>query len=103
MTYKIIVMPVAEREAQANRDWWAANRSVEQATRWYNEFAKSVLSLEQSPDRCALAPENDRFHHEVRQLKFGLGGKRTHRIVFTIRRNEVVILRDRHLSQAEIE
>ena len=103
MTYGIIVMPLAEREAQANRDWWAANRSIDQAARWYDEFANSVLSLEQNPDRCALARENDRFHHEVRQLNFGLGGKRTHRIVFTIRRDEVVILRVRHLSQAEIE
>jgi plasmid stabilization system protein ParE len=103
MTYKIIVMPLAEREAQANHDWWAANRSSEQAIRWYKEFANSILSLEQNPDRCALARENVRFHREIRQLNFGLSGKRTHRIVFTIRRNEVVILRVRHLSQEEIE
>jgi plasmid stabilization system protein ParE len=103
MTYKIIVMPLAEQEAQANHDWWAANRSTEQAARWYDAFATSVLSLEQSPDRCALAPENDRFPYETRQFNFGVGNKLTHRLVFTIRSREVVILRVRHLAQQELE
>jgi plasmid stabilization system protein ParE len=102
MTYQIIVMPRAEREAQTNRDWWAANRSLEQATRWYEEFSKSVLSLEQNPDRCALAAETEHFPYKVRQLNFGIGRKSTHRLVFTIRAKDVVILRVRHLAQQDV-
>lgn len=68
MTYEVIITSRAEQEAQANRNWWATNRSAEQAARWYEEFAKSVLSLEEKPDRCAPAPESDQFPYEVRQL-----------------------------------
>jgi plasmid stabilization system protein ParE len=102
MIYKVIILPLAEQEAQANHDWWAANRSTEQAARWYEAFAESVLSLEQKPDRCALAPENGQFPYEVRQLNFGIGSKPTHRIVYTIRPGDVVVLRVRHLAQDEI-
>jgi plasmid stabilization system protein ParE len=101
--YKVIIMPLAEQEAQANRNWWAANRSAEQAGRWYEAFSQSVLSLEQIPDRCALAPENGQFPYEIRQLNFGIGRKPTHRIVFTVRTTDVVILRVRHLAQQDID
>src|SRR3954470_13754735 len=102
MTHKVIITSRAQQEAQANRSWWATNRSAEQAARWYEEFAKSVLSLEEEPDRCALAPENDQFPHEVRQLNFGIGRKATHRLVYVIRPNEVMILRVLHLARQEI-
>jgi plasmid stabilization system protein ParE len=103
MKYDIFITPRAEQEAQANRDWWAINRSAEQAARCYEEFAVSVVSLTQTPDRCARAPEHGSFPYELRQLNFGIGSKATHRILFTIRTTDVVILRVRHLSQAEIE
>jgi plasmid stabilization system protein ParE len=103
MTYEVLTTSRGELEAQINRDWWATNRSTEQAARWYDAFVKSVLSLKQSPDRCALAPENDRIPYEVRQLNFGVGHKLTHRLVFTIRLQDVVILRVRHLAQQDLE
>jgi plasmid stabilization system protein ParE len=64
---------------------------------------KAASSLEHNPECCALAPENGRFRYEIRQLNFGIGRKPTHRLVYTIRPNEVVILRMRHLAQHEIE
>jgi plasmid stabilization system protein ParE len=102
MTYDVIIASRAEQEAQANHDWWAKNRSAEQAAHWYDEFLSAALSLEENPDRCALAAESSRFPYEIRQLNFGLSGKRTHRIVFTIRPNTVVVLRVRHLAQEDI-
>jgi plasmid stabilization system protein ParE len=103
MTYEVIITSRAEQEAQAHYEWWAQNRSAEQAARWYDEFCKSAFSLENDPDRCAVAPENGRFPYELRQLNFGLGRHATHRIVYTIRLNEVVVLRVRHLAQQEID
>lgn len=103
MKYEILITSRAEQEAQANRDWWAINRSVEQASRWYDAFETSARSLAQMPSRCALAPEHGSFPYELRQLNFGIGSKPTHRILFTIRTSDVVILRVRHLLQAEIE
>jgi len=102
MTYKVIITLRAEQEAQANRDWWAANRSAEQAARWYEEFISAVLSLEHEPNRFTLAPESGRFPHEVRQLNFGISRRPTHRILYVIRTDDVVILRVRHLAQDEL-
>ena len=84
MKYEVVIASQAQQEAQANHDWWAERRSVEQAARWYDEFLKAAFTLEQNPERCALAPENNSFPHEIRQLNFGIGRKRTHRLVYTI-------------------
>jgi plasmid stabilization system protein ParE len=103
MTHEVIITSRAEQEAQSNHDWWAEHRSAEQAARWYVEFLKAALSLEESPDRHAIAPENGRFPYEIRQLAFGIGRKPTHRLVYTIRPNEVMVLRVRHLAQQAID
>jgi plasmid stabilization system protein ParE len=103
MKYDVLIASRAQHEAQANHDWWAEHRSPEQAARWYDEFLNSALTLEQNPERRALAPENGRFPYEIRQLNFGIGRKPTHRLIYTIRPKEVVILRVRHLAQQEID
>jgi plasmid stabilization system protein ParE len=103
MTYDVVISSRAQQEAQANHDWWAKHRSAQQAASWYDEFMKAALSLERDPDRWAVAAENDRFPYQIRQLNFGIGRKPTHRLVYTIRSNEVVVLRVRHLAQADID
>ncbi len=103
MKYEVLITSRAQQEAQANHDWWAENRSREQAARWYDEFMKATQALEQNPERFVLAPENGRFPYEVRQLNFGIGRKPTHRIVYTVRAHDVVVLRVRHLSQSAID
>jgi plasmid stabilization system protein ParE len=103
MNYEVLITRKAQHEAEANHLWWAEHRSAEQAACWYDEFLKATLSLEQAPDRFALAAENDRFPYELRQLNFGTGGKATHRLVYMIRPDLVVILRVRHLAQQEID
>ncbi len=80
-------------------DWWAENRSVEQADRWYRSLAQHILALEENPQRCGLARENSSFPYELRQLLFGLGSAPTHRVVFTIRPDQVLVLRVRHVAQ----
>lgn len=103
MTYDVLITAGAQQKAQANHDWWAEHRSALQAGRWYDEFLKAALSLEQNPERCGLAAESDRFPFEVHQMNFGIGRKPTHRLVFTIRPSQVVILRVRRLAQQAIE
>lgn len=103
MRYEVLISSIAQQEAQTNHDWWAANPSNEQACLWYDAFVKAAFSLEDNPARFTLAPENGRFPYEVRQLNFGVGRKPTHRIVYTVRSKEVVVLRVRHLAQQDIE
>jgi len=79
--------------------WWAENRSPQQAHRWYDGFAKAIRSLATDPERYPLAPENDAFPYEVRQLNYGVGRRPTHRAIFVVRPDSVLILRVRHLAQ----
>jgi hypothetical protein len=47
------------------------------------------------PARCALAPENEDFPFEVRQLLYGSGHHR-YRILFTVEDDVVSVLHIRH-------
>lgn len=54
------------------------------------------------PDRCPIAEEAPEIRMPVRQLLFGLGhGHPTHRILFRISEDCVVILRFFHLAVGE--
>jgi plasmid stabilization system protein ParE len=103
MRYRVLITQRAQQEAQANHDWWAEHRSAEQAARWYDAFIRSAFSLDTNPERFAVAPEDGRFPYGLRQLNFGIGRKATHRMLFTIRQDAVVVLRVRHLAQQAIE
>ena len=102
MSYEVVVTRLAERELDEAADWWAAHRSQEQAERWYNGFIEGIISLEDNPERCPLSRENEAFPYEIRDLLYGLGRRRTHRAVFTIRPDKVVVLTIRHLAQKDL-
>jgi plasmid stabilization system protein ParE len=97
--HQVLLTQRAQDELDQAHDWWAENRSSEQANRWYVEFLQAMLTLENAPQRWPLAPENEFFPYEVRQLNFGLGSRPTHRALYTVRPDVVVILRVRHLAQ----
>jgi len=102
MTYRVVLTARADRELEEASDWWAKNRSQDQAARWYAGFSDAITSLEKDPQRCPLAPENARFPYEIRELHYGLGSRPTHRAVFTIRPDMVLVLTIRHAAQAEL-
>ncbi len=54
------------------------------------------------PARCPLAPENDEFEEEIRELLYG---KRQHRyrILFTIRGETVIVLHIRHGAREHLK
>jgi len=102
MSYRVALTDQAREELDQACTWWGENRSPAQAVRWYNGFIEVLQSLAKSPERCPLAAENDAFPYELRQLAYGLGRKPTHRAVFTIRPDMVLVLRIRHLAQRPI-
>lgn len=59
-------------------------------------------ALIQDPLRYEFAREADRFPYELRQRLFGTGRRITHRILFTVRNEEVVVLTVRHAAQADV-
>ena len=97
--YRIIITGPAKQDIQNAHDWWAENRSQSAAEKWYLEIYQAFGSLKQMPKRCALAPEHDLLEQKVRQLLFGVGRRFTHRIIFTIDGDDVIVLRVRHSAQ----
>ncbi len=102
MTYHVNLTHRAGRELEGAADWWAAHRSANQAADWYAGFSASIESLAEDPERCPLAPEDGRFPYEIRDLHYGLGSRPTHRAVFTIRGDMVLVLTIRHAAQADL-
>lgn len=70
---------------------WVAARAPRNVDRWYGRLMKAIESLNQLPTRCGLAPENDAFDVEIRQLLFGKR-RGVFRILFTISGDRVRIL-----------
>ena len=102
MKFSVIILPRAHRQLYEAASWWAQYRSPEQASRWLDGFEQALASLEDNPERCGLAPENDAFPFPLRQLLYGLGKKPTHRAVFEVRGNEVLVYAIRHVAQRDL-
>lgn len=79
--------------------WWSKNRSVEQSECWYRQLVTAFDQINTNPDHSLLAGENYKYPFELRQANFGLSGKRTHRILFTIRPDMILVLRVLHLAR----
>ena len=83
--------------------WYAAtSQSLDVAVKWYGGFIDELETLEQNPRRGSLAPENDLFEFELRELHYGSGKRRTHRALYRIIGNTVEVLSIRHHAQRQL-
>lgn len=101
-TYSVVFTEQAAREMESAADWWAVHRSIHQAGRWYEGFSLKIESLRKSPERLPLADEDSEFSYTLRELHYGLGSSPTHRAVFTIVGEIVIVLTVRHAAQKAI-
>ena len=96
-TYEVVIQTSAE--AEINEAFlWFYERVPDKAVEWYKNLEFSIYSLETLPHRCGLAPENEAFKEEIRQLLFRKH-KTIFRILFTIHGETVHVLHVRHGSQ----
>ena len=102
MSLPVILQREAEDQIVASARWWVKHRSVEQAERWYAGILKAIDSLDKKASQYPLARENERFPYELRQMNFGLGNRSTHRVLFAIRADSVLVLTVRHVGQDDI-
>jgi plasmid stabilization system protein ParE len=90
MTYQVVVQPSAQAEMEAAYEW-TAERAPMSAARWYNGLIDALRSLADNPERCPLAPENECFPEEIRNLIYSKR-RNAYRIIFTIRSDMVHVL-----------
>ena len=91
--YEVIVQPRAEREIRETHRFLATT-SPASAERWLNDLSKAILSLEEMPERCPLAPEAPRFRQRIRHLVHD-----HHRILFIVAGRHVRVLTVRHTAR----
>ncbi len=101
MTYRVEIASTAYDELEEAFCWIAKDSPVA-AARWRNGMFDTLRSLRELPNRCALAPENDVFAEEIRQLLYG---KRPHvfRILFNVDGAVVQILHIRHGAREHLQ
>jgi plasmid stabilization system protein ParE len=80
--------------------WYAeTSQSLEIATAWYDGFLEELELLVDNPMRGSLAPENDLFEFELREIYYGSGKRITHRALYRIVENTIEVLSIRHHAQ----
>jgi len=63
----------AARDAHGILEWLISQQAGEAGLHWFQGLEKAIASLAAFPGRCRLAPENEAFPFEVRQLLYGGG------------------------------
>lgn len=98
--YSIVVTDRAHGDIARNADWWERHRSKRQADEWVVGIYAAIESLAVMPARCAAAPEATELGRPVRNLLYGISRRATHRVLFGIDDETVVIYRVLHMSQS---
>jgi plasmid stabilization system protein ParE len=102
VNYRVTIMPRAKRQLLEQAIWWSEHRSAEQAFRWLEGFEQALASLADNPERFNVARESDAFDQVIRELHYGLRSKATHRAVFEVRGDEVIVHCVRHLARRDL-
>jgi plasmid stabilization system protein ParE len=76
---------------------WVIERAPSQGAAWFNGLERAILSLEQLPKRCRLAPESFDPNQPVRVLNYGRS-RHVYRVFFTID-EDAKVLRVLHIRR----
>jgi plasmid stabilization system protein ParE len=94
MKYRVVVQPRAAADIE-NAYLWIRERAPSSADRWFHGIYEVIEKLQTLPAWCPLAPENDYFEEEIREIFYGKRIGR-YRILFAITGDTVHILHVRH-------
>lgn len=101
MTYRVEITETAKKEL-LEAYAWIREESPNQANKWLKDIFTAVQTLKEFPLRCPVAPENDLFPLEVRQLFYGRFPG-TYRILFFVQDDIVYISHIRHGARRFLE
>lgn len=82
MAYRVEIARNAEAELEELYLWVVA-RAPQQGAKWFNRLEQAVLSLDQHPKRCPVAPESIDPDRPVRALSYGRK-PHVYRVFFTV-------------------
>jgi len=85
-TYNVII-PASVSEKIEDQALYIAMDKPEVALAWYEDLHEQISTLENFPERCPLAPENQYTDDEIRHLLFG-----DYRVLFSVVDQDVFVL-----------
>jgi hypothetical protein len=92
---------MAAAHFQKTCEWYAA-QSLPAEAKWIAAMEQALDLLERNPLQSSKVSEADLQPLDLRQLNFGAGQRITHRIVFAVRPQKVVVYAIRHLAQEKL-
>ncbi len=100
--YEVSFTPRAVADFDETLDWYRTQSSGA-ANKWIAAVETMLDTLEQAPGQFPKAREDGAtVGVSLREYSFGAGRRRTHRAVFAIRPNTVVVYAIHHLSRRDI-
>lgn len=86
--YAVVFEESAQSNVRESYDWGCRNWGEKQAQLWVRELRTAIIKqLSLLPKGFPLAPEDDEFSEEIRQMSVG-----RYRVLFTIRKHKVHVL-----------
>ena len=86
--YAVVFEESAQADVRQSYDWGCRVWGKKEARRWVRELRTAVLrQLSILPKGFSVAPEDDEFSEEIRQMIVG-----RYRVLFTIRKAKVHVL-----------
>jgi plasmid stabilization system protein ParE len=82
MAYRVELAKNAEAELE-ELYLWVVERAPSQGAAWFNGLERAILSLEQLPKRCPIAPESFDPDQPVRVFNYGRS-RHVYRVFFTV-------------------
>lgn len=100
MKYEILIMPSAKADIFEIRTW-LMEQDHDLAERWLWDCSHAITSLQSLPERCKVSEESIAFDIQVRERLFG-NKRNVYRILFSIAKSKVAILRVRSTRQQRL-
>lgn len=86
--YPVVFEESAQEDVRGSYDWGCRSWGKKEAQQWVRQLRRAVSKqLSLMPKGFPLAPENDEFNEEIRQMIVG-----RYRALFTVRRGKVHVL-----------
>jgi len=103
MTFTVEYTHRAERDLREITAWYLEESgSIDIASDWSDGIYSLIEDLSHTADRHPPACELEVVEGDLREVHYGSGRRTTHRIIYQIIGERVVILRIRHTSQREL-
>jgi plasmid stabilization system protein ParE len=73
-----------------------------EASRWLEGMESAIQSLAEHAERFPLATESTEFDFPLRQMSFGVSRRPTHRVLFSVHDDRVLVYAVRHLARQDL-